>query len=91
MEDIQEQPEGAKHYIQMNKWNEELMVGDIEGQDELVPVDGRDYILQMIVSPVATTVSSEKTKYTYLLKRSAGFKLIAVPQGEVLKQKIIDE
>lgn len=83
--------EGAKHYIQMNKWNEELNIGDIEGQTELVPVDGRDYVLQMIVSPIYTTVNSDKTKYTYTLKRIGGWKLVKVPSGEELQQKIMDE
>lgn len=71
----------------MNKWSEELNVGDIEGQDELVPQDGRDYLLQMVVSPVYTTVNADKTKYSYTLKRIGGWKLVAVPQND-LKQKI---
>lgn len=83
--------EGTKHYIQMNKWKEVLEPDSIEGQQELVPVDGRDYVLQMIVSPTYTTINAEKTINTVTLKRIGGWKLIAISTGEELKEKLLDE
>lgn len=79
--------EGSKHYFVMNKFSEEINLGDIEGQDEIIPVDGRDYVLQMIVSPTHTTVNSGKTIYHYVFKRIGGWKLVAIPSDDV-KQRI---
>lgn len=62
-------------------FSEDIMEDTITGQTEPVPIEHRDYLLQMIVSLEEETVNPNTDARKYKVKKSGALKLTRIPMG----------